>query len=119
MRSKTRIVIGSIVLALGVLLLLENLLHIEIWGYLWPSFSIGIGVWILTRPRRFGGRSFTQLYAPGETTGAEESGAAARYCWRPEPAVGGAGSYDLQDHPPRPGRFLLRRRGPTQSCPAG
>ncbi len=44
MRSKTRIVIGSIVLALGVLLLLENLLHIEIWGYLWPSFSIGIGV---------------------------------------------------------------------------
>ena len=66
MRSKTRVVIGSIVIALGVLLLLENLLHIEILGYLWPLILIGIGVWVLTRPRRFGGRSFTQFMLLGD-----------------------------------------------------
>lgn len=66
MRSKRRIVIGSAILALGVLLLIGNLLQIDIWAYLWPLVLIGIGIWILMHPRRSGGRGFTHFMLLGD-----------------------------------------------------
>ena len=66
MGSKSRIVIGSAVVALGVLLLIGSLLQINIWSYLWPLILIGIGAWVLMRPRGFGGRGFTDFMLLGD-----------------------------------------------------
>jgi lia operon protein LiaF len=50
MRRRTQIIIGTGIIAWGLLLLLGNLLQINIWNYVWPLILIGVGIWLLTRP---------------------------------------------------------------------
>ncbi|MGB5138786.1 MAG: DUF5668 domain-containing protein [Candidatus Zixiibacteriota bacterium] len=46
--------VGLVILALGVLFLLENLgvLHGDIWEYLWPVAIIALGISILVKKRK-------------------------------------------------------------------
>lgn len=66
MWSKRRVIIGSVILVLGVLLLIGNLLQIDIGAYLGPLALMGIGVWILMRPHRSGSRGFTHFMVLGD-----------------------------------------------------
>lgn len=46
--------VGLVILALGVLFLLENLgvLNGDIWDYLWPLAIIALGISILVKKRK-------------------------------------------------------------------
>jgi hypothetical protein len=64
---KGRIFWGLVVLLIGVLLLLDNLGYlpgINIWGLIWPSFLIGLGVWILWNYHSRGSRQAEHITIP-------------------------------------------------------
>jgi len=52
MRNRAQITVGIAIIVYGCLLLISNLLQINLWSYLWPLALIGLGVWVLLRPRR-------------------------------------------------------------------
>jgi len=52
MKKRAQITVGIAIIVFGCLLLISNLLQINLWSYLWPLFLIGLGVWVLLRPRR-------------------------------------------------------------------
>ncbi len=66
MRVKTQIIIGAIVVVWGLLLLVGNLVGIDVWAYVWPLVLIAIGVWLLTRRGRPGGRAFARFILLGD-----------------------------------------------------
>ena len=51
MSKRLQIILGGLALAIGVLLLIENVLHISFWQFCWPIALILIGVFILVGPR--------------------------------------------------------------------
>ena len=52
MKNRAQVTVGIAIIVFGCLLLISNLLQINLWSYLWPLFLIGLGVWVLLRPRR-------------------------------------------------------------------
>ncbi len=42
--------LGIFLVALGLVTLVENIWHLNIWAYLWPVILIAFGVWLLVRP---------------------------------------------------------------------
>lgn len=42
--------LGIFLISLGVITLVENIWHLNIWAYLWPVILIAFGVWLLVRP---------------------------------------------------------------------
>lgn len=51
MRNRGPLFIGSLLVIFGVVLLLGNIFHINIWALCWPAGLILVGVWLLLRPR--------------------------------------------------------------------
>jgi lia operon protein LiaF len=51
MKKRVQVTVGIAIIVFGCLLLISNLLQINLWSYLWPLFLIGLGVWVLLRPR--------------------------------------------------------------------
>lgn len=43
--------LGILVIGLGLVLLLANVLDINIWAFFWPALLIGLGLWVIFRPR--------------------------------------------------------------------
>ena len=62
MNNRRQIIIGSIIVIFGVVILLEAIFDIEIWGLLCPAFLIVLGVWLIFRPRSKGGDSDLQVF---------------------------------------------------------
>lgn len=46
-----QLIFGAFVILLGVALLLNNLVGFDVWAYFWPLIIIGLGVWLILRPR--------------------------------------------------------------------
>jgi predicted membrane protein len=44
-------ILGMAILGVGVLALIGSLLHIDVWRVLWPLLLIGLGVYVLLRPK--------------------------------------------------------------------
>ena len=51
MNNRRQIIIGALVIIFGLVLLLEAIFDIEIWGLLCPAALIGLGVLWIIRPR--------------------------------------------------------------------
>jgi len=51
MKKRAQITVGITIIVFGCLLLISNLLQTNLWSYLWPLCLIGLGVWVLLRPR--------------------------------------------------------------------
>lgn len=51
MRNRGQLIIGAVLVALGLLSLLSTLFHIDFGALCWPVLLIGIGVWLVLRPR--------------------------------------------------------------------
>ncbi len=51
MKNQGQIVIGSLIALLGILLLADNFLNIDIGRLIFPAILIGLGIWVITRPR--------------------------------------------------------------------
>jgi len=51
MRNKNQVTLGAIVIGLGVLFLIGSITGIRLGRIFWPLVLIGIGVWMLWRPR--------------------------------------------------------------------
>jgi hypothetical protein len=45
-----QLIVGALLIFLGLTLLFEAVLDIQIWTYIWPLVLIGLGVWLLLRP---------------------------------------------------------------------
>jgi predicted membrane protein len=50
-KDRGQLFVGGILVIAGLLLLLGKLLHVNLWGILWPAALIGLGVWLVMRPR--------------------------------------------------------------------
>jgi predicted membrane protein len=48
--NKAQLIVGVFLILLGLTLLFEAVLDIQIWAYIWPLVLIGLGVWLLLRP---------------------------------------------------------------------
>ncbi|MGC9469008.1 MAG: cell wall-active antibiotics response protein LiaF [Anaerolineae bacterium] len=66
MRERTRMIVGAVILGLGLILLIDALVGVNIWDYLWPLIIIGIGVWILMRSRKMERRGLTVFQLLGD-----------------------------------------------------
>lgn len=51
MRNRGQLIIGAVLVALGLLSLLSTVFHIDFGALCWPVLLIGIGVWLVLRPR--------------------------------------------------------------------
>jgi len=51
MRNKGQLIVGLVIVLIGLTLLVGNLLHVNLWDFFWPLVLIGLGVWMLLRPR--------------------------------------------------------------------
>jgi lia operon protein LiaF len=51
MRNRGQIIFGSLLLFFGLVLILGNIFHINIWAVCWPTGLILVGIWFLLRPR--------------------------------------------------------------------
>ncbi len=51
MRNRPQLIIGALLLLWGILALLGTIFHIDFWMICWPALLIGIGVWLIWRPR--------------------------------------------------------------------
>ena len=49
---RSEIIIGSIILAVGILLFLGAIFNIDIWGLICPAGLIGFGIWLIYRTRQ-------------------------------------------------------------------
>ena len=54
MRNKGQLIVGLVIVLIGVMLLVGNLFHVNLWDFFWPLVLIGLGVWLLLRPRTVG-----------------------------------------------------------------
>ena len=54
MVRKNQLVAGLVLVALGALLLVGELLDVNAWRLLFPLVLVGLGIWVLTRPRDLG-----------------------------------------------------------------
>jgi len=54
MRNNGQLAFGLILVFAGGMFLIGTLLHINIWGFIWPALLILLGVVILLRPRFIG-----------------------------------------------------------------
>ena len=53
MRNKFQVTIGISVILFGLILLISNLTGIPVWSYIWPLLLIGMGIWMIVRPKTF------------------------------------------------------------------
>jgi len=51
MRNKSQLIVGLVIVLIGVTLLIGNLFHVNLWDFFWPLVFIGLGIWMLVRPR--------------------------------------------------------------------
>jgi len=51
MKNRGLLIFGGVLILLGILSLIENIFHIDFGAYFFPLILIGIGVWLLVRPR--------------------------------------------------------------------
>ena len=51
MRNKGQLIVGLVIVLIGITLLVGNLFHFNLWDFFWPLVLIGLGVWMLLRPR--------------------------------------------------------------------
>ncbi len=58
--------IGILVIVYGVILLVGELLHIDIWAFFCPLLLIGLGVWLILRPRMLGSHGQVQSRILGD-----------------------------------------------------
>lgn len=57
MSNKYQIRFGVIVILFGLILLISNITGIRLWSYIWPLLLIGVGIWMILRPQKFGSNS--------------------------------------------------------------
>lgn len=50
-KNSGQLFIGGVLVVVGLLLLVGRLLQVNLWGMLWPVLLIGLGVWLVLRPR--------------------------------------------------------------------
>ena len=48
--NRMQLIVGMFLIFLGLTLLFETVLDIQIWAYIWPLVLIAMGVWLLLRP---------------------------------------------------------------------
>lgn len=51
MRSRGALIFGGILILLGLLSIIETIFHVDFGAFFFPLILIGIGVWMLVRPR--------------------------------------------------------------------
>jgi len=51
MRSKWQVYVGGFIVLVGVMILVGNLTHYDVWKIFWPLMLIGLGVFVLVRPQ--------------------------------------------------------------------
>ncbi len=61
MRHKYQITMGVIIILFGLMILVSNLTGIRLWSYIWPLLLIGLGIWMILRPKRFNRQSDVQF----------------------------------------------------------
>ncbi len=49
--NKMQFIVGAFLIFLGLTLLLEAVLDVQVWTYIWPLVLIALGTWLLLRPR--------------------------------------------------------------------
>lgn len=50
MRNSGQLIFAVVIILIGLVLLLENLLDVDVWNLAWPVGIILLGVWVLLRP---------------------------------------------------------------------
>lgn len=51
MRNRGQLIIGAVLVALGLLSLLSTVFRIDFGALCWPVLLIGVGIWLVLRPR--------------------------------------------------------------------
>ena len=54
MANRGQVFLGASILVIGVFLLIEAVTRVNIWRFIWPLAIIGLGVWLILRPRMAG-----------------------------------------------------------------
>lgn len=54
MRNQGQLILGVLVITIGAVFLIGNILDVNVWTFCWPVGLIGLGVWLLVRPRMVG-----------------------------------------------------------------
>lgn len=52
--NRGQIIFGTIIIVMGLFFLVDNLVNIDIGAFFWPLLLIGLGIWLLARPRTTG-----------------------------------------------------------------
>ena len=50
-KNRGQLFLGGILVLVGLALLLGKMLHINLWGILWPLALIALGIWLAMRPQ--------------------------------------------------------------------
>ncbi len=66
MRDRVEVTVGAILLSLGLLLLVDVLVEINLWAYLGPLILIGVGIWLVLRPTAIGRRGGSAVRLLGD-----------------------------------------------------
>jgi lia operon protein LiaF len=51
MQHRGQVLLGAFLVAIGLMVLLGNLLGVNLWRVFWPLLLIGLGAWFILRPR--------------------------------------------------------------------
>ena len=66
MRNRGQLVFGAVLVALGLLSLLSTVFQIDFGALCWPVLLIGVGVWLVLRPRLINPESGTDVLLIGD-----------------------------------------------------
>jgi lia operon protein LiaF len=66
MRSRGQIFIGGLLILIGLAFLIGRVFNVDVWVFCWPVGLIGLGVWLLLRPRMVGPDTVVQFRALGD-----------------------------------------------------
>jgi len=58
--------VGIIIVVIGVFLLVDELFHINVGAFLCPAFLVGLGIWLILRPRMLGPQGQVQTRILGD-----------------------------------------------------
>jgi lia operon protein LiaF len=62
MENRGQLIIGGTIVAVGIFLLIGTVTGVNIWRFVWPLVLIGLGAWLILRPR---------MVAPGTSVDAK------------------------------------------------
>lgn len=64
--NRGELVVGGGLVLLGLIFLFSTLFHINVWAFCWPVLLIGVGVWLVARPRLGGPGTASEVQLLGD-----------------------------------------------------